>query len=217
MANPPPQNGKYHTPTDPAMDKYRPARDTLMANTFVNNPNLSDLDRIYLRGIQGTYKVKLEPWADRGHVFQIMLVWDYDRIWGSFDFGSYKGTLQVDHGPDREPPEFCREDDSDEDEEIEPEPTYFDFTWRGTCSHMPDTIINNSLITKGKIAFGPCDISGYFEGPIADGNPAGRCNFDGEPLRGPRRVARTLQSFVDDWNELNVLEDDETVRQEPQS
>ncbi|ETS76201.1 hypothetical protein PFICI_11588 [Pestalotiopsis fici W106-1] len=217
MANPRPQNGNYYTQTDPAMDKYRPAWDTLKANSFVNNPSLSDRDRIYLRSIQGTYKVKLEHLADRGHGFQMMLVWDYDRIWGVFDFGSYKGVLMVDHGPDREPPEFSRDVDSDEEDEAGPDPIYFDFTWRGTSSHMPDTIINNSLITKGKIAFGTSEISGYFEGPIADGRPEGRCNFHGQPPFGPRRVPRNLESFIDDWNELNIFEEDESFRPEPTS
>jgi hypothetical protein len=232
MSTPPPQNGTHYTLNDPAMDKYRPARDTLMANGFVNNPDLSEYDRIYLRGIQGTWKVKQKHWAGQGYSFQIMLIWDQDRIWGSFDLGYYKGVLMVDHGPQREPPEFSveqgddeqgddeQEDDEREDderEEDEADPIYFDFTWRGTCSQLPDTVINNPLITKGKIEFGSTSISGYFEGMSGIGLPNERCDFDGRTLFGPRRVPRDLQSFIDDWNDLNFFGEDETVRPVPNS
>ena len=101
MSNSSPQNGRPSRYNDPAMEKYRSGWDTLHANRFVNNPNLSEYDRIYLRGIQGTWKVKQERWADLGYSFQIMLIWDQDRIWGAFDFGPYKGILMVNHGPER--------------------------------------------------------------------------------------------------------------------
>lgn len=227
MNIPGPQNGRYYTRDDPGMDKYRPAWDTLKANGFVNNPNLTERDQIYLRGIQGTWKVKQEHWADRGYSFQIMLIWDQDRIWGSFDFGVYKGILMVDHGPECEPPEFSGEQEDDEEDDAEsgddeagyygPDPIYFDFTWKGTSSQMPDTIINNPLITKGKIVFGHCDISGYFESMDFIGLPDGRCNFVGRSLPGPRRVSRNLQSFIDDWNDLEYFGEDEKVREAPSS
>jgi hypothetical protein len=215
MSTAPPQNGKYYTKDDPAMDKYRSAWDTLHTNIFVNNPDLTENDRIYLRGIQGTWKVKQEHWPDQGYNFQLMLVWDHDRIWGAFDLGYYKGILMVDHGPEREPPEFSREYDEDEDDEgyEDQDPVYFNFTWRGTCTKISDTALNNPLITKGKIEFGPIGISGYFDGMGAVGFPNERCDFDGRPVFGPRRVSRTLQSFIDDWNGFNILGDDETMRQ----
>lgn len=218
MSLPPPQNGKHYTQDDPAMDRYRSVRDTLKANGFVNNPNLSEYDQIYLHSIQGTYKVKQEHWADLGYSFQIMLVWDQDRIWGVFDFGSYKGVLMVDHGPEREPPEWSRNRDDDEagDDEAAP-PVYYDFTWKGTCSQMPDTIINNPLITKGKIEFGVSRIRGFFEGMFGAGLPGECCSFDGTPLFGPRRVPRSLQSFIDGWNDLEYFGEDETVRLAPSS
>ncbi|KAM0815668.1 hypothetical protein AB5N19_01467 [Seiridium cardinale] len=227
MSIPPLPNGSHHAQTDPAIDRYQPARETLEANTFVNDPRLSDLDRIYLQGIQGTWKLKQEHWADRGYTFSLMCIWDQDRIWGAFDLGFYKGILMVEHGPHREPPEFSAEDeDSDTDNDVmedddaeddERDPIYYDFTWRGTCSQIPDTAINNPLITKGKIEFGTTWISGYFEGMGGIGLPGGRCDFDCQNVFGPRRVPRDLQSFVDDWNDLNYFGEDETVRQVPSS
>ena len=132
----------------------------------------------------------------------------------------------VNHGPEREPPEWSMgqgDDDSndsyDEDDEAEDgpaaDPIYFDFEWRGTCSGMPDVVLNNPLITKGKIEFGTTHISGFFEG--MSGPSGERCDFDGEALWGPRRVPRTLQSFIDDWNDFNYFGEDETVRPAPSS
>lgn len=210
----PPQNGSYYTKNDPAMDKYRPAWDTLKANSFVNDPNLSEFDRIYLRGIQGTWKVKQEIRADHGYSSQIMLIWDHDRIWGAFNFGAFKGILMVDHGPQHEPFKFPQEQYDAKVEDNDRKSIYHDFVWRGRCTYMPDTIINNPLITKGKIEFGSTWICGYFEG--MDGNglqiPNIRRDFDGNALFGPRRVPRNLQSFIDDWNDLGILEEDEKVR-----
>jgi hypothetical protein len=193
---------------DPAMDIYRAAQTSLAENRFVNNPSLSEYDRIYLRGIQGTWKVKQDHLASRGHSYRMMFVWDYDRIWGSFDLGYYKGVLMVDHGSRCEPLDPSSDDNSDD-----PEPTYFDFTWRGTCTGMPDTLINNPLITKGKIEFGHTEISGYFEGMM--GLPDSRCNFEGENMFGPRRVPRSLQSLIDEWNELNDFGEEESIQPAP--
>lgn len=206
------------SPTSPTMNKYLPARETLDANGFVNNPNISESDQCYLRDIQATYKVQQEHWADHGYSFQIMLIWDQDRIWGAFDLGFYKGVLVVDHGPNRLPPERSREQEGDQAGNEQADPIYYDFTWRGTCSQIPDTAINNPLITKGKIEFGRfSSIRGYFEGMFGIGLPDGRCDFDGMPLRGPRRVPRNLQSFIDDWNDLNYFGEDETTRPAPPS
>jgi len=200
-----PQNGGY---VDPAMEKYREARTSLAENAFVNSPSLSEYDHIYLRGIQGTWKVKQDHLASHGYGYRMMLVWDYDRIWGSFDLGNYKGILMVDHGPQCEPPECGPDSNGDH-----PEPTYFDFTWRGTCTDMPNTLINNPLITKGKVGFGITWISGYFEGMA--GLPDSRCRFEGASMRGPRRVPRSLQSFIDEWNEMNVFDEEESIRLAP--
>ena len=223
-------------PDNPARAKFMAARNSLRNNPFLNNPTLSDHDRIYLRCIQGTWKVKLAPYANRGYTAQMMLIWDYDRIWGSFDFGSYKGILMVDHGPRCEPPQLAggeeenSGDGGDEDKGGEKsglhgedvsggdseELMYFDFTWRGERSRMPEVLVNNPLITKGKIQFGSTWIKGYFEGMAGLGRlPNSRCDFDGSPLFGPRRVPRDLESFIDSWNELTIFDEMETVRQAP--
>jgi len=184
------------------MAKYRPALDSLAANTFVNDPSRSELDRIYLRGIQATWKIKLNDAPNNRHSFQMMLVWDYDRIWGSFDLGDFKGLLMVDHGPQSDPWE-----EQGSDEEEDDEPVYFDFTWRGYRKAEPDILHINPLLTKGRIEFRTTTISGFFEamgGPQA--NPVA---FEGQLERGPRRVARSLESFIDEWNEMSPAFSDE--------
>ncbi|KAI9149895.1 hypothetical protein HJFPF1_09641 [Paramyrothecium foliicola] len=186
--------------SDPALVRDHSAWNTLKANSFVNNPDLSELDRVYLRGIQGTWAVKFEPLAD--------------RVYSSELFGTYQGAMMVDHGPEREPSEPSAEEEDDGAEHDQGNPIYYDFTWRGTSSDIPNTILNNSLLTKGKIEFGHPYISGYFGGLDQD-HP--RYHFDGNPLWGPRRVARTLQSLVDDWNRLRVFGGEETIRQAPSS
>ncbi len=69
---PPPQNGRYYTRSDPAMEKYQAAWASLDSNSYVNHPSLSENDRIYLRGIQGTYKVNLACRTGRVYGFQMM-------------------------------------------------------------------------------------------------------------------------------------------------
>jgi hypothetical protein len=143
------------------------------------------------------------------------VIWDYDRIWGAFDLGIYKGILMVDHGPQREPSQLFDDEDYDSADEsgpARPELPSFDFTWRGKCTEMPDAVLNNPLITKGKITFGSCEIYGHFEGMSAK---EARCKFEGKVLFGPRRVGRSLQGFIDEWNEYEVFGEDETVRRPP--
>lgn len=128
----------------------------------------------------------------------------------------------VDHGPDKEPPDYHQsyeEEAEGEDggNDAEPVPIYLDFTWRGRTTTMPDsdepdTLLNNPLITKDKIELTGCEISGYFEGMPG---PAEHYKFEGMPFRGPRRVPRGLPSFIDECNDMSVFEDDVTVRLPP--
>lgn len=198
------QDKKHQQRIDPTNDMYRPARDAVHANSFINNPNLTADDQFYLKNIQGTYKVQLDQWRDEGHAFQLVLIWDHDRIWGSFDFGSYKGILKIDKGPERAPPH--------EDGVSEYVQTYHHFTWRSTCTQSPKSIINNPVFTKGKIELESDGISGYFLGMPNIGLPGGRCDFEGLPVWGPRRVARKLESFIEDWNALKIIQLDEAPR-----
>lgn len=80
MANPsrPPQNGRFYTQDDPAMDIYRDAWTTLAANTHVHNPALDKFDESYLQCIQGTYKVQLAGFPKHGFNYTMMLIWDHD-------------------------------------------------------------------------------------------------------------------------------------------
>lgn len=129
----------------------------------------------------------------------------------------------IDHGPDKEPPEYRQSYDEAEGEEggsdTEPHPIYLDFTWRGRVAMMPgseepEILLNNSSITKGKIELTGCEISGYFEGMPG---PVDHYKFEGRPSRGPRRVPRSLSSFIDEWNDMSVFEDDVSVRLPPSS
>ena len=159
-------------PNAPGMEKYLAAWTSLNENTFVNDPTLSVVDRGYLHGIQGTWRVKKPDWSIQSHELQIMLVWDYDHIWGSFDLVDYKGILMVDHGPRHEPPEQRSS------------PAYCNFTWRGKCTRNHSALINTPLVTKGKIELGSSWMRGYFDG-MTDEDSDHR-HFEGKPLMGLR-------------------------------
>lgn len=192
-----------HGSCPPVKEKYHAALASLRENTFVNDPTLSESDRICRSNIQGTWRVQQTHRSSQGYCSQIMLVWDCDRIWGSFDLGSYKGVLMVDHGPRHGFPEG------------DVSPVYSDFTWRGTCSSLSDVLFNRPLIMKGKIELTDIFIRGYFEGMMSVGLPDDRCDFEGVPLRGPRLVPRTVQSFIDEWNTHKEFEADESLRLPP--
>jgi hypothetical protein len=136
-----------------------------------------------------------------------LLVWDYDRIWGSFNFGAYNGMLMVDHGPQSEPPNGFvgsenddDQDQGDDDEDQGPrEPVYFDFTWRGYHTANPNILYSNPDLTKGRIAFDTVHIRGFFK--LMGGGPDYCQPFEGGAQWGPRRVPRSLESFIDEWNE----------------
>ena len=179
------------------MEKYLAAWTSLNENTFVNDPTLSVVDRGYLHGIQGTWRVRKPDWSIQSHDLQIMLVWDYDRIWGSFDLVDYKGILMVDHGPRHEPPEQRSS------------PAYCNFTWREKCTRNHSALINTPLVAKGKIELGSSWIRGYFDG-MTDEDSDHR-HFEGKPSMGPRRAPRSVQSFIDEWNKLGL----ETIRLPP--
>ncbi|KAI1869372.1 hypothetical protein JX265_006462 [Neoarthrinium moseri] len=188
---------KYYTRTDPAMDKYRPAWDALKANSFVNNPELSEYDRIRSAWHSGYLE------GEAGLLGQPALLLPHHVDLGR---GSYMEKLRS----------RLLQGHLDEQEEGEvADPIYLDITWRGTCSRIPSTAINNPLITKGKTEFGTTWICGYFEGMGGIGLPNSRCYFDGESLHGPRRVPRNLQSFIDGWNGLESFGEDEAVRLAP--
>ena len=123
-----------------------------------------------------------------------MLRWDYNRLWGSFEFGFFQGILLIDPAPNAE---------------ILKESKTYLFEWRGTSPGVPDTIFNNALLTNGEIELGEVGkIRGHFNAMLGED----RCEFHGKTPFGPALVARSLQSFVDEWNDYNFLGDDETIR-----
>lgn len=157
-----------------------------------------------------TYEVKLDNWEDEGYAFQLSLKWDQDRLWGCFDFGSYKGTFKIDKASREQPKDVDGGDTVD--------PHYQDLTWRGTCSQKPGAIINAPGFTKGKLAFpvpfggGRGEVSGWFDGMPGIGLPQGRCYFKARHADSPAPIARGLLSYIKDWNALKVVQKDEKPR-----
>jgi hypothetical protein len=131
-----------------------------------------------------------------------MLIWDHNRLWGSFQFDFFKGVLLIDPGP----------------VEVLEQPKSYPFTWRGTSLMMPDTHLNSPLNT-GEIRMGGNrgDIRGHFDTTAAGLLAGDRYEFNGYPLLSPCRVPRSLQSFIDEWDKYAFSEENETVRLLPGS
>ena len=52
-----------------------------------------------MRCFQATYKVKQLHWPNQGHGFRMRLIWDHNRLWGTFELGCFTGVLLIDPGP----------------------------------------------------------------------------------------------------------------------
>jgi hypothetical protein len=79
---------------------YEAAAQSLRDNKHMNNMVFYDeylRDRI--RRIQHTYKVKQDYWPNQGFGFQIRLIWDHDRLWGTFQLGFFNGVFLIGPGP----------------------------------------------------------------------------------------------------------------------
>ncbi|KAK2767413.1 hypothetical protein FQN54_003569 [Arachnomyces sp. PD_36] len=192
---------RQDTNTSSAPAKYVSASESLGNNEFLNNLDLPHDDLGHLRQIQTTYKVKLSRWADKGHVYEIKLVWDFNRLWGSFNFTTFfKGTFIVDPGPGVEYVNYQNE--------IGDNKTY-PLVWCGTSSWRPNTIFS-SLLTIGEIQFDTGKISGHFDVMFPeDPDPL---QFSGQKLQGPPRVYCSLQKIIDDWNEVSMMDYGLSVR-----
>jgi hypothetical protein len=181
-------------PRDAAVEaRMQQSRKSRKDNRWLNGLELDEYCFEDLFGVQNTYVVQLDEHPDMGHAFRILL-WDYDRLWGRFDFGHTKGILLIDPGVD---PALYDEDDGQE----------LPFTWRGVPKAEPNIFLCNELNTKGKIRITPWErrIEGFFEFIMGNGQAGERfrgdkCAFHAKPHFGPSVVPYTLSDTVELWN-----------------
>ena len=167
-----------------------------------------------MRQIQNTYQI--------GANNEIELIWDHDRLWGTFRLPSFKGVFLIDPAPgqdhfqaDDEYNQKCRDQEieaQDEDEDVyqyESRSREYSLVWRGTCLKNPEVLLCSKL-NVGKICFGSGEISGHFDGMMGVGLPHGRSIFYGEPQFGPAVVSHSIRDVIDIWNNHRI--EDKTFR-----
>lgn len=148
-----------------------------------------------LRPVQSLYEVVLIRFPyDNGHIYRILLVWDHDRLWGSFDFGFCRGVMRVDPGPMVNDLRRYRK---------------VPFIWRGICS---DRLLNNPRFHTGAVRLDGWFTRGHFD----DIPGVGRCDFAGEGFLGPTEVPCSLQSLNDEWNGYGNPNDEYGTARSPQ-
>jgi hypothetical protein len=206
---------------------YEAASKSVRNNKHINNMVFHDeFFRDCMRQIQATYKVQQNHWPDQGYGFRIRLIWDYDRLWGTFELGFFKGVFLIDPGPGQDhfqadddyyhqhPDEETKPQGEDEQEhEFESTSEYREYplVWRGTSTKIPDTLFYSTL-TIGKIRFGLNEIWGHFEAMLGVGLPNDRCEFHGKTPFGPALVSLSIQDIIDDWNNHSIFCEDEAPR-----
>lgn len=188
-----------------------------------------------MRNIQATYKVKQENLPGLGYSSRIQLIWDHNRLLGTFKLDVFEGSLLIDPGPDqdhfkadieyskfhearakdKQSDEESGDDNDDDDadygdDEIASTREYR-FKWRGTNPKIPLKTFN-SAFTVGKIRFGNGKIWGHFEAMSGVGLPGGRCDFHGRIPHGPCLVDMSIKEFIDRWNGYAEIEEDEEPR-----
>ncbi|KAI9367515.1 hypothetical protein BJX61DRAFT_547409 [Aspergillus egyptiacus] len=190
----------------PGKEIYLPATKSRLNNAWLNSlevfPPEDGSDLQDMRSIQTTYHVQLTDFPQHGHNYRIWLLWDYDRIWGVFDLGHTKGIFLVDPGP--------RPSSHDAD------PQRLPFIWRGIRKSEPDTLLCNTLITKGEICIHPSgrEFEGHFEFMAGNEDAGGeRCAFHAKAHFGPGVVPYSLEKVVDEWNGYSALGAEERIRQ----
>lgn len=181
-------------PLDPFRAKCPTSIDTLQENEYLKSLSPSDTDRLALERLQSVYRVRVSHWSQMGYGYRIMLIWDHDRLWGSFELGFFQGIMVIDPGPSKNMPML------------------YAFKWRGTSTKTPNVIFNSSW-TTGEILLGdPSRLSGHFNGMLAVGLPYARCHFTAKCVVGPAMVPRSLESFVGEWNSLTIPKGLEIIR-----
>ncbi|KAG4026911.1 hypothetical protein MFRU_035g00630 [Monilinia fructicola] len=217
----------------PNMAKCLAANKSKRENGYINEMIFDDeYYRDRMRNIQATYKVKLDSLPGIGYSSRIRLIWDHNRLLGTFELDVFRGSILIDPGPgqdhfkadieyskfhearakDKESSEESG-DESDEDEGDDEIATTreYRFKWRGINPKVPDKTFNSSF-TVGKIRFGNGKIWGHFEAMSGAGFPGGRCEFHGKTPHGPCLVDMSIQEFIDRWNGYAEIEEDEEPR-----
>ncbi|PWY65678.1 hypothetical protein BO94DRAFT_614186 [Aspergillus sclerotioniger CBS 115572] len=173
------------------MDNWRrsinePAAKTLNENTWLRSINGTEDAVHQFRNIQNTYHVQLGELPNAQYGNDIWLLWDYDRIWGKFDFGYTTGLFLVDSGP-----------------RLSDDGIYLPFCWRGARESSPNDLIWNKNFTKGRICIDPKmgTLKGSFQYMKGNGDAgAGTCEFHAKARAGPAVVPFRLENVVDEWN-----------------
>jgi len=202
----------------PDRSLYEAAIRSVRNNKHISNmPFHAEFYRDMMRQMQATYNVKQLHWPNQGYGFRIRLIWDHDRLWGTFELGFFKGVFLIDPGPGQDhfqardeyeyqnPPSEAELEDEDpksgetgpEDEEpiFDGESREYPLVWRGTSTEMPDTLFFSTL-TVGKIRIGRGEIWGHFETMPGVGLPDERCEFHGKKPFGPSVVTLSVQDAV---------------------
>ncbi|TGO07156.1 hypothetical protein BTUL_0318g00070 [Botrytis tulipae] len=218
----------------PNMAQCLAANRSKRENEHINAMTFQDeYYRDRLRNMQATYKVKLDSFPGLGYISRIKLIWDHDRLLGTFELDVFKGSLLIDPGPsqehfradieyskfhearakDKESSEESGDDNDDADDGDDEIATTreYRFKWRGINSKITHKTFNSSF-TVGKIRFGNGKIWGHFEAMSGVGFPGSRCEFHGKIPHGPCLVDMSIQQFLDKWNGYAEIEEDEEPR-----
>ncbi|KAI9040281.1 uncharacterized protein KD926_008371 [Aspergillus affinis] len=176
---------------------------SLHENAWLNGLHIPDDEMDAMRRVQNTYIVQLDSSPDMGYKFRIHLIWDYDRIWGMFDFGWSRGVFLIDPG--------LKPIDCDDDGQLLP------FTWRGVNKASPENPYGYEAEAKGEICINALEetLEGFF-GFMAGNGSAGsdtKCAFHAKRHFGPQVVPNSLENIVKEWNDYCPDFRKETVRQ----
>ncbi|KAF7165147.1 hypothetical protein CNMCM6106_001387 [Aspergillus hiratsukae] len=152
-------------------------------NHYLQNLSISETDVIAMQLFQGTYRLEIGELPNQE--CRMTLIWDYDRLWGCFDIGVWKGLMLIDPGPRNNTR------------------TSYSFAWRGICENEPEVAYDNEGITIGEITLGgKGPVSGWFRGMAVADFPDDKCDFKAVREVGPPMVPWPVETFVADWNYL---------------
>jgi hypothetical protein len=194
-----PDPSSHAFPAYPWRARFPNSIDTLRENEYLNALDVPIIEKLALQRIQSVYRVRVPQWPQVGYGYRMMLIWDHNRLWGSFELGSFEGIMVIDPGPSKDVP------------------MAYSFRWRGTSTKTPNTVFNSAW-TTGEILLGATGrLKGHFDAMLGVGLPYGRCDFTAKCEMGPAVVPRALHSFVEEWNRLATSNEREAIRSPPSS
>jgi hypothetical protein len=174
-----PLNGPHANPNR----RVPPAPIPFKHNDYLCNLSISEADVIAMQLFQGMYRLEISELPHQE--CRMTLIWDYDRLWGCFDIGVWKGLMLIDPGP---------QDNTT---------TSYSFAWRGVCENEPEVAYDNKGITIGEITLGgKGPVFGCFRGMAVADFPDDKCDFKAVRVLGPPMVPWPVETFVADWNYL---------------